>query len=153
MMDDLSLPAHLCSRPLPRVITRAPPLAGGKGSGLLSQGNPSPKPAEELEKGEGEEDAVAQAVAAARGAVGGWVMMGRYRRGGAVGEEGKAAKDDDAGRGLGSPVVDQPDLLGHGQGDEVGEPNEEEDDGEEGGGRGRGREVLRLGLRRGMAAC
>lgn len=132
------------------MATRAPPLAGGKGNGLLPQRNPGPEPAQELEEGEGEEDPVAQAVAAARGAVGGRrrvvVGGGGYRRGGPVGEEGEAAEDDDARRGLRGPVVDQPDLLGHGQGDEVGEPDEEEDRGEEGGRRGRGREVLRLRL-------
>lgn len=115
------------------MVARTPPLAGGKGSSFLSQGNPSPEPAQELDKREGEEDPVAQAVAAARGAVGRCVMMGRDRRGGSVGEDGEAAKDDDAGRGLGSPVVDQPDLLGHGQGDEVGEPDQEEGYGEKGG--------------------
>ncbi len=126
-------------RPLPRTGTRAPPFPGGKGGGLLSQRHPGPEPTQEFEKGKGEEDPVAQALAATRGTIGSRVVMGRQvSRGGEVGEEGQTAEDHDAGWGLGAPVVDQPDLLRHREGYEVGEPDEEEDDGEErGGGRGR----------------
>jgi hypothetical protein len=110
------------SYPLPCITTRTPPLAGYEGCSLFSKGNPSPEPTQQLHQAKGKEDSIAQALAAARRAVSSRVIIRRRSkqrrrrrsgRGGSVGEESEAAECYNADGGLGAPVMDQPDLLGH----------------------------------------
>lgn len=55
-------------------------------------------------------------------------------RGAEVGVQRQGGPQGDAQRRLRPPVVDQPDLLGQRQGEQVREPEQQQGDGEEGGG-------------------
>jgi len=139
------MPQLLALRPASRPCSAGPPpLLVDELARVLLDRDPNPEPCHELYKCKGEEEPVAQRLAAAGRAVVranvGCLGMGHAARGrrpcrAARGREVRVyARDEEDGgaqRGLGRPVMEEPDFLGHRQGHEVGDADKEQHDAEE----------------------
>lgn len=122
----------------------SPPLSHDKAPRLLAQRDPDPEPAHHFDKGKCEEDAIAQPVPAAPVLEAAAALEGHRAPRAQAAAAGRREKSDDGqdreeqdpeGR-LRSPVVHEPDLLGEGEGQNIGQAKNEEEEREE---RGRGR--------------
>jgi hypothetical protein len=113
---------------------------------LVAQRHKHPEPGRHLDKAPGEDNAVVQGVAGAHHVV---RVAGRHDAAGLerVRVGGQGEEEEQADRRLGAPVLVR-ELLVHGDGGEVGQAEEGEEDGEEGDGRRGGLELAGRWLRR-----